>query len=86
MGTVVGYTVPIANATVFFSEVGDELCRRFPDAPFAAYYMDREDGLRQWGLRARGGFDTSAVAKKFGGGGHPGASGFTEPIPWGVIQ
>lgn len=75
------YTVPVANATVFFSEVGDELCRRFPDAPFAAYYLDRGDGLRQWGLRSRNGFDTSVVAKALGGGGHPASSGWTEPLP-----
>ena len=75
-----GYDVPVVNATVFFSEVGDELCRRFPDAPFAAYYLDREDGMRQWGLRARGEFDTSVVAKSLGGGGHPGASGFVHRV------
>lgn len=76
-----GHMVPVANATVFFSEVGEELCRRFPDAPFAAYYLDRADGVRQWGLRSRNGFDTSAVAKLYGGGGHPGASGFGQPVP-----
>lgn len=71
-----GYTVPVANATVFFSEVGEELCKRYPDAPFAAYYVDRKDGKRQWGLRSRGGFDVSEVAKRYGGGGHPAAAGF----------
>jgi len=73
-----GYKVPVANATLFFSEVGEELCKRYPEAPFAAYYLDRKDGKRQWGLRSRGGFDCSQVAKQYGGGGHPGASGFTE--------
>lgn len=80
--TIAGYRVPVANATVFFSEVGDELCRRFPEAPFAAYYLDRADGKRQWGFRSRNGFDTSVVAKGLGGGGHPAASGFQEPIPF----
>jgi oligoribonuclease NrnB/cAMP/cGMP phosphodiesterase (DHH superfamily) len=80
-GSVYGYTVPIANATVFFSEVGDELCRRNPKLPFSAYYLDREDGRRQWGLRSRNGFDTSVVAKALGGGGHPAASGFITKTP-----
>lgn len=75
-----GHRVPVTNATVFFSEVGEELCRRHPDAPFAAYYLDRADGKRQWGLRSRGDFDCSAVAKQYGGGGHPGAAGWVEPL------
>jgi|SRR6267142_1367529 len=75
-----GHLVPVANATVFFSEVGEELCIRNPNAPFAAYYLDRKDGKRQWGLRSRGGFDCSEVAKKLGGGGHPGAAGFVEEL------
>jgi len=73
-----GHDVPITNATVFFSEVGEELCKRCPDAPFSAYYLDRKDGKRQWGLRSRGGFDCSLVAKAYGGGGHPGAAGWVE--------
>lgn len=76
--TIDGHEVPVANATVFFSEVGEELCKRNPGDPFAAYYLDRADGLRQWGLRSRGGFDVSVVAKNMGGGGHAAAAGWTE--------
>jgi len=72
-----GYRVPTANATLFFSEVGERLCEMYPEAPFAAYYLDRADGKRQWGLRSRDGFDVSEVAKKYGGGGHAAAAGFT---------
>lgn len=75
-----GRHVPTCNATVFFSEVGEALCLAHPDAPFAGYYFDRGD-VRQWGLRSRGDFDCSAVAKLYGGGGHPGAAGWTEPAP-----
>lgn len=75
-----GHMVHVVNATVFFSEVGEELCVRYPDEPFAAYYFDRQDGKRQWGARSRGGFDVSAVAKALGGGGHPGAAGWTERL------
>lgn len=78
--TELGYVVPVANATVFFSEVGERLLELHPDAPFSAYYLDRKDGLRQWGLRSRPDFDCSKIAKIFGGGGHKQASGFTERL------
>lgn len=71
-----GFFVPVANATVFFSEVGERLCELYPNAPFAVYYLDRADGTRQWGLRSRVGFDVSQVAKSYGGGGHTAAAGF----------
>jgi hypothetical protein len=75
-----GWHVPVANATAFFSEVGEELCRRNPHAPFSGYYLDRRDRKRQWGLRSRGEFDVSEVAKHKGGGGHKNAAGFTEDL------
>lgn len=77
---ICGYRVPVTNATVFFSEVGEELCKRNPKSPFSAYYLDRKDGKRQWGLRSNSGFDCSQVAKAMGGGGHPGAAGYVEEI------
>ena len=80
-GLVAGHLVPIVNTTTEFSEVGEELCIRNPDKPFAAYYFDRADGKRQWGLRSRNGFDVSEVAKTYGGGGHKAAAGFTTEIP-----
>jgi len=82
MLTLGGYEVHAANATCFFSEVGEELCKRFPDEPFAGYWLDRKDGKRQWGLRSRGGFDCTTVAKQYSGGGHPGAAGFTTDSKW----
>lgn len=74
------YVVPVANATVFFSEVGEKLLEQWPNAPFSAYYLDRSDGKRQWGMRSRADFDCSVVAKSFGGGGHKQASGFIQKI------
>lgn len=71
------YYIPVVNASILFSEVGHELCKQHPDLPFAGYYFDRvKDGVRQYGLRSIGDFDVSAVAKKFGGGGHKNAAGF----------
>jgi len=71
---------PVSNATVFFSEVGERLLEMYPAMEFAAYYTDRNDGKRQWGLRSRPTFDCSAIAKAFGGGGHKQASGFVQQI------
>lgn len=79
--TLAGHVVPCVNATCYFSEVGEALCQRFPDAAFSAYYLDRADGKRQWGLRSRNGFDCSTIAKQYGGGGHPGAAGFITGCP-----
>ncbi len=76
-----GYVVPVVNATSFFSDISYELCCRYPESPFAAYYFDRADGMRQWGLRSTNKFDVGAIAKKYGGGGHRDAAGFVEAKP-----
>lgn len=76
---IAGYRVPVVNATCFTSEVGERLNQLYPDAPFAAYYYDKEK-IRCWGLRSQGKTDVSEIAKSFaGGGGHPNAAGFTTP-------
>jgi nanoRNase/pAp phosphatase (c-di-AMP/oligoRNAs hydrolase) len=50
--------------------------------PFAACYWDTPDG-RVFSLRSReDGVDVSAIAKRYGGGGHRNASGFRMPIGW----
>jgi hypothetical protein len=71
-----GFEVPVVNAAVFGSEVGAELLKRYPDAPFAALYFDRGDGSRQWSLRSREDFDVSAIARRYQNGGHRQAAGF----------
>lgn len=82
------YIVPVVNASVQFSAVGNQLCKMYPKAAFAGYYFDRADGQRQWGLRSIGDFDVSEIAKIYGGGGHRNASGFQTTItdkevtPW----
>lgn len=73
--------IPTVNASMLFSEVGDELCKMFPDAPYAQYYFDRlSDNTRQWGARSIGDFDVSEVAKANGGGGHKNAAGWVHQI------
>lgn len=76
LGKIGDYEVPIVNATILFSEVGNRLCQLYPQYPFAAYYTVKKNGSYQWGLRSIGDFDVSVVAKQYGGGGHKNAAGF----------
>jgi hypothetical protein len=78
-GEVGGYRVPIVNATAHWSDVGELMLQRYPEAPFVGVYFDDAEGVRRWSLRSRADFDVSEVATKLGGGGHRQASGFREP-------
>lgn len=51
-------------------------------APFAVAWFQKTDGAFQYSLRSRGegGVDVSEVAKRYGGGGHRNASGFTSQV------
>jgi hypothetical protein len=73
-----GHRVPCVNSPVLQSELGEELCRRNPDSPFAAVWSQGPGDVRRWSLRSRNGFDVSAVARRYGGGGHAAAAGFEE--------
>ncbi len=79
-GEIGGHRVPIVNATAHWSDVGEAMLFKFPEAPFVGAYFEDSDGRRRWSLRSRKDFDVSVVAKKLGGGGHPQASGFREEI------
>lgn len=74
------YEIPVVNTPLLGSNVGNQLCVRFPEAPFAACYSDPSEGQRHWELRSKGAFDVSEVAVQFGGGGHRNAAGFTESL------
>lgn len=77
MREVGGHRVPVVNGSLFMSsEVAGELADGYP---FAAMYAETEKGTI-WSLRSRpGGVDVSEIAKRFGGGGHKHAAGFTIP-------
>ena len=69
--------VPVVNTNLNVSEVGHALLDAYPAAPFASIYSCR-GGVMVTSLRSRPGrVDVSAIAKKFGGGGHRHAAGFT---------
>ena len=73
---IAGHNVVVVNSTSHWSEVGNTLCKKYPDADFSASFYQDIDGYK-WSLRSIGDFDVSAIAKKFGGGGHKNAAGFT---------
>lgn len=75
---IAGHKVLCTNATVLTSEIAGALAK---GRPFGACYFDSKEGKRIWSLRSTAeGIDVSEVAKKFGGGGHKHAAGFSAPI------
>lgn len=60
-----------------WGEVGEALLKKHPEADFSAACTPVQDAI-MWSLRSRdeSGYDVSALAKKFGGGGHHCAAGF----------
>lgn len=78
-----GKRVPVCNAPFFWaSEIGHVLAGQ-SEWGFAATYMDLPNG-RQFSLRSADGAEApvNVVAEEYGGGGHPGAAGFTAPVGW----
>lgn len=76
-----GYAVPAVNVPkLFASDAAGTLAK---GQPFAVAYYDEPHG-RVFSLRRRDGdVHVGEVAKRYpGGGGHPGAGGFTMPFGW----
>lgn len=72
--------IPIVNAPyINISELVGSMAEDVPTL-FAVGWFQRGDGQFQYSLRSRGEFDVSALAQKWGGGGHAQAAGFTSPI------
>jgi uncharacterized protein len=72
---VADYQVPTVNSPILQSEIGNYLCKLYPQYPFSAVYFDGNE-KRHFSLRSVGDFDVSAIAKSMGGGGHKNAAGF----------
>lgn len=77
---IAGYDVPVLNApSSYVSDAGHIMST---NEPFAACYWDHAEG-RSFSLRSsETGVDVAEVAKKYGGGGHAKAAGFTVDIGW----
>lgn len=69
-----------ANCTgQYASDVGHELCKR--SGQFGATWFQAADGRIKFSLRSEDDkVDVSELAKKYGGGGHRNAAGFTIPM------
>lgn len=77
--TLGGVPLWITNAPYFAaSEVAGELAEH---TGAGACYFEIGKGRWAYSLRSRGAVDVSEIAKKFGGGGHKAAAGFTVDAP-----
>ncbi|WP_292960559.1 DHHA1 domain-containing protein [Novosphingobium sp. UBA1939] len=81
--SIAGHDVPTVNCfnQLFASDVGHALLDAFPAAPFVATWS-AVDGAMGFSLRSQDHrLDVSQIARRFGGGGHRNAAGFTLPRP-----
>lgn len=77
-----GHHVLATNATAMFSEIAGQLAQKTGTFGIA-WFWDGRRQVYQFSLRAVNGFDVSAVAQQYGGGGHVRCAGFTaKELPW----
>jgi len=81
-----GYLTLFLNAPVVSSMMFEQVASEYPEIElFVGYYFKRN----RWKFALRRGnseVDVSEIAKKYGGGGHPGAAGFyCREIPPGIL-
>lgn len=73
------HTAMSVCSSLLQSEIAEAVLQFYPEVDFAAVYTVKPSGSTRFSLRSREDFDVSALAEKFGGGGHPRAAGFTWP-------
>jgi len=83
-----GYECYLAGANnIFKSDVGNRLARLKPPLGIA---VDFHGDALTVSLRSTSELDVSVLAQKYGGNGHPHASGFRvtwgDPLPWKVLK
>lgn len=73
------WTVPVVNATAWWSDITKILLTKFPQAPFAAAYYALDEHRTKWSLRSlpESSVNVAKISAEFGGGGHPHSAGFT---------
>ena len=74
VGAIRGYAVNANN--LFSSELGSKLCRLDDEHKYAITFAFMEKNRVKCSIRSTDDYDCSGIAKYFGGGGHPQASGF----------
>jgi oligoribonuclease NrnB/cAMP/cGMP phosphodiesterase (DHH superfamily) len=76
---ILGTLVPTVNSPILQSELGDVLATGHP---FAGIWWQGSGDAARWSLRSTpGGVDVSAIAARYGGGGHRTACGFKGQPP-----
>lgn len=80
---IAGHRVLCCPSPILQSEIAGRLAE---DRIFGAVFYTKDDRTAEFSLRSKGAFDVSAIAKKFGGGGHRNAAGFTVSIAQLVLQ
>jgi len=80
---IAGHKVRCCPTPILQSEVAGKLAE---GRDFGAVFYLKDDQTAEFSLRSRGDFDVGALAKKFGGGGHKQAAGFTVSIAQLVPQ
>ena len=86
--------VGVTQTNVFISEVGEAICKKFPEADCSLTYFDlltspfslKKCGSRIFSLRSIGNYDVGKTAKYLGGGGHKNAAGFILSMPEMVMS
>ncbi len=77
-----GVEMPVANLPYTLSSDAGHMMAKGVPGGVAACYMDTPKG-RVFSLRSSPeGLDVSDIAKRYGGGGHKNAAGFTMPVGW----
>lgn len=69
-----GYVVPSVN--VPYKGISEVCGKLAENAIFSIGWAQEKNGKFVYSLRSRGDFDVSAIAKKYGGGGHKNSAGF----------
>jgi oligoribonuclease NrnB/cAMP/cGMP phosphodiesterase (DHH superfamily) len=81
------YSVPAVNSPVEISDLGHEMLAANPSASFAVVYFDTaEDRIFSLRSRSEQDVDVSAIAKRYGGGGHKNAAGFKVTIQGDLLK
>ena len=71
---------PMFPSPYILGSTGCEQLMEIAGCDMAGYWINRSDGATQYGFRSRNGTTVHDWAKKFGGGGHPQASGCQIPF------
>jgi oligoribonuclease NrnB/cAMP/cGMP phosphodiesterase (DHH superfamily) len=79
---IAGYYIGVVNSSILQSELGEALCKKYPEHPFVGVFnFPKNLKVINWSLRSDQynplAVDVSEIAKSFGGGGHKHAAGFS---------